>query len=116
MECKNISIDYGVMEKASNVYLQTADFGWSDLGTWSSLHEHSEKDENNNARISGKILMYDSKNCVVHTPAEKRVVIQGLDGYIVVESKNALLICPLENEQQIRQFTADVKNEFGENY
>ena len=116
MECKNISIDYGVMEKAGNVYLQTADFGWSDLGTWSSLHEYSEKDEDNNARINGKILMYDSKNCVVHTPGEKRVVIQGLDNYIVVDSKNALLICPMQNEQQIRQFTNDIKTEFGENY
>ncbi len=116
MECKNISIDYGVMEKASNVYLQTADFKWSDLGTWSSLHEHSDKDENNNARINGKILMYDSSGCVVHVPDEKRVVIQGLNNYIVVESKNALLICPMENEQQIRQFTNDVKTEFGENY
>jgi len=116
MECKNISIDYGVMEKANNVYLETAEFGWSDLGTWSSLHEHSEKDENNNAKINGKILMYDSKDCIVHTPNEKRVVIQGLDNYIVVDSKNALLICPMQNEQQIRQFTNDVKTEFGENY
>ena len=116
MECKNISIDYGVMEKANNVYLQTVDFGWSDLGTWSSLYEHSEKDENNNAKINGKILLYNSNNCIIHVPVEKRVVIQGLDNYIVVESKNALLICPKENEQQIRQFTADVKTEFGEDY
>ncbi len=116
MECKNISIDYGIMEKASNVFLQTVDFGWSDLGTWSSLHEHSEKDENNNARLSGKILLYDSKGCIIHTPGEKRVVIQGLENYIVVDSKNALLICPMQNEQQIRQFTNDVKTEFGENY
>jgi len=116
MECKNISIDYGVMEKANNVFVQTADFGWSDLGTWSSLHEYSEKDKNNNAKINGKILLYDSKECIVHAPAEKRVVIQGLENYIVVESKNALLICPMENEQQIRQFTADVKTEFGEDY
>ncbi len=116
MECKNISIDYGVMEKANNVFVQTADFGWSDLGTWSSLHEYSEKDKNNNARINGKVLLYDSKDCIVHAPAEKRVVIQGLENYIVVESKNALLICPMENEQQIRQFTADVKTEFGEDY
>ena len=116
MECKNISIDYGIMEKANNVYLETAEFGWSDLGTWSSLHEHSEKDDHNNAKINGKILMYDSKDCIVHAPNEKRVVIQGLDNYIVVDSKNALLICPMKNEQQIRQFTNDVKTEFGENY
>ncbi|TAJ13545.1 mannose-1-phosphate guanylyltransferase [Marinilabiliaceae bacterium JC017] len=114
LECKNISIDYGVMEKASNVYVQTASFGWSDLGTWSSLHEYSEKDINNNALISGKILLYDSKDCIVHLPNKKLAVIQGLSNYIVVESKNALLICPKENEQQIKQFTTDVKTEFGE--
>jgi mannose-1-phosphate guanylyltransferase len=116
IDCKNISIDYGVMEKAGNVFVQTANFGWSDLGTWSSLHEHSEKDANNNAPINGKILLYDSKNCVVHVTSNKRAVIQGLDNYIVVESKNALLICPKDNEQQIRQFTSDVKTEFGEDY
>jgi len=113
IECKNISIDYGIMEKAENVYVQTVNFGWSDLGTWSSLHEHSEKDENDNALINGNILLYDTKNCVVHLPQDKIGVIQGLENYIIVQSKNSLLICPRENEQQIRQFTTDIRTEFG---
>ncbi len=112
-ECPNISIDYGVMEKASNVSVLTADVGWSDLGTWSSLYEHSSKDDNNNAINTGKVLAYDSKNCVVNLPNDKMAVIQGLDGYIVAESHNCLLICPKSNEQQIRQFSADIISEYG---
>ncbi len=112
IECKNISIDYGVMEKANNVYVLTADFGWSDLGTWSSLYEHSKKDENQNALNTGKVLAYDSQNCVVNLPNEKIAVIQGLDNYIIAESNNCLLICPKSNEQQIRQFSADVIAQF----
>ena len=112
-ECTNISIDYGVMEKANNVYVLTADFGWSDLGTWSSLYEHSNKDDNNNAINTGKVLSYDSKNCVVNLPDNKMAVIQGLDDFIVAESHNCLLICPKSNEQQIRQFSADIIAEYG---
>ena len=112
-ECDNISIDYGVMEKAANVFVLTADFGWSDLGTWSSLYEHSSKDDNNNAVNTGKVLTYEAKNCVVNLPDNKMAVIQGLDGYIVAESHNCLLICPKSNEQQIRQFSADITSEFG---
>ena len=113
IECKNISIDYGIMEKAENVFVQTVNFGWSDLGTWSSLHEHSQKDEDDNALINGNVLLYDTKNCVVHLPQDKIGVIQGLENYIIVQSKNSLLICPRENEQQIRQFTTDIRTEFG---
>ena len=112
-ECPNISIDYGIMEKANNVSVLTAEFGWSDLGTWSSLYEHSHKDENNNAINTGKVLTYGSKNCVVNLPKDKKAVIQGLDDYIVAESHNCLLICPKSNEQQIRQFSADIVSEFG---
>lgn len=112
-ECKNISIDYGVMEKANNVYVLTADFGWSDLGTWSSLYEHSKKDHNNNALNTGKVLTYESSNCVVNLPNQKMAVIQGLDDYIIAESNNCLLICPKSNEQQIRQFSADIIAEYG---
>ncbi len=113
IECKNISIDYGIMEKAENVFVQTVNFGWSDLGTWSSLHEHSEKDQNDNAIINGNVLLYDTRDCVVHLPQNKVGVIQGLENYIIVESKNSLLICPRENEQQIRQFKTDIRTEFG---
>lgn len=114
VECKNISIDYGVMEKAANVFVQTVNFGWSDLGTWSSLYEYSAQDKSNNAVICGKTLLYDTENSIVNIPKGKVAVIQGLNDYIVVDSGDALLICPKTNEQQIRQFTADIKTEFGD--
>lgn len=114
LDCKNISIDYGIMEKADNVFAKKVDFGWSDLGTWSSLHEHAEKNDKNNAIIKGDVILYDTTNSVVHLPEGKQGVIQGLDGYIVVQSDNALLICPRTNEQQIRQFTTDLNTEFGD--
>ncbi|TCO08204.1 mannose-1-phosphate guanylyltransferase [Natronoflexus pectinivorans] len=113
-ECKNISIDYGVMEKATNVYVQTVDFGWSDLGTWSSLYEYSPQDKNDNAVICGKVLLYDTQNSIINVPKNKVAVIQGLNDYIVVDSSDAILICPKDNEQQIRQFTTDIKTEFGD--
>jgi mannose-1-phosphate guanylyltransferase len=113
VDSRNISIDYGVMEKANNVYVQIVDFGWSDLGTWTSLHENSERNLSNNAVLSGKVLLYDTKDSVVHLPKGKTAVIQGLKDYIVVQSDKSLLICPKSNEQQIRQFTTDLKTEFG---
>jgi mannose-1-phosphate guanylyltransferase len=112
MSCKSISIDYGVMEKAQNVYVQMVNFGWSDLGTWTSLHEHAPKDKDDNGVLNGQVLLYNTSNSIVHLPKEKVAVIQGLDNYIVVESNNALLICPKDNEQQIRQFVTDIKTEF----
>ena len=114
--CKSISIDYGIMEKAGNVYVIESDFGWSDLGTWGSLHEIRSKDENQNA-VSGKnVLAYDSRNCIIHMPADKLVVLQGLDDYIVVEDDNILLVCRKKDEQQIRQIVNDVKMQKGEKY
>ncbi|MCG8582492.1 MAG: NTP transferase domain-containing protein [Bacteroidales bacterium] len=113
VDCRNISIDYGVMEEANNVYVQIVDFGWSDLGTWTSLHENSERSIDNNAVLSGKVLLYDTEDSVVHLPKGTTAVIQGLKDYIVVQSDKALLICPKTNEQQIRQFTTDIKAEFG---
>ncbi len=111
-DCKNISIDYGIMEKADNVYVLTADVGWSDLGTWSSLYEHSSKDESNNAINTGQVLTYESTNCIVNIPNNTKAVIQGLDDYIIAQSNNCLLICPKKNEQQIRQFTADISSQY----
>jgi len=107
-ECPNISIDYGIMEKAENVYVLTADFGWSDLGTWGSLYENYPLDKNGNAVSGSNVFTYDTKGCIVNLPQEKIAVIQGLEDYIVVESQNTLLICKKEEEQQIRQFVADV--------
>lgn len=107
--CPNISIDYGILEKASNVHVLCSDFGWTDLGTWGSLYEMSPKDENENVSLKCKAMYYESKNNIVALPSEKLVVIQDLEGYIVAESDNVLLICKLENEQKIRQFVTDVK-------
>lgn len=114
--CKNISIDYGIMEKAENVYVLSSDFGWSDLGTWGSLHDTINKNESGNAIIGNSVMVYDSKNCIVNMPDEKLVVMQGLEDYIVVESDNILLICRKKDEQQIRQFVNDVKVEKGDKY
>jgi len=114
--CKNISIDYGVMEKANNVYVLAVDFGWSDLGTWGSLYAIREKDENSNAIVGENVMTYDTKNCIVNVPDKKLVVLQGLDNYIVVEENNTLLVCRKEDEQQIRQFVADVKIEKGDKF
>ena len=108
-ECKNISIDYGIMEKAENVYVVLSDFGWSDLGTWGALYTHLEKDTNNNAVLGNEVNLYDSKDCVIRMPKDKLVVIQGLEDYIVVEEKGVLLICQKQEEQRIKQFVNDVK-------
>jgi mannose-1-phosphate guanylyltransferase len=115
-QCTNISIDFGVMEKAKNVFVMSADFGWSDLGTYGSLYEHIRHDENANAVIGKNVMLYDSQNCIVSMPKEKLVVLQGLDDYIVVESDNVLLICRKQDEQQIRQFVNDVKLNKGERF
>ncbi len=111
--CKNISIDYGIMEKADNVYVLAVDFGWSDLGTWGSLYTIRQKDENANAIVGANVMTYNTRNCIVNVPPDKLVVLQGLDDYIVVEENNTLLVCRKEDEQQIRQFVADVKMEKG---
>ncbi len=114
--CKSISIDYGVMEKASNVYVLAADFGWSDLGTWGSLFENRPKDKHSNAVVGKNVILYDSKNCIVNMPNDKVAVLEGLNDYIVVESDNVLLVCRKANEQQIRQFVNDVRLEKGEKF
>ncbi len=114
--CKNISIDYGVMEKSENVYVLSVDFGWSDLGTWGSLYTIREKDENKNTVVGNNVMLYDTKNCIVNMPQDKLIVLQGLDDYIVVEQDDILLVCRKEDEQKIRQFVTDVRIEKGEKY
>lgn len=114
--CKSISIDYGIMEKAGNVYVLCSDFGWSDLGTWGSLYENRQKDEQGNAIVGKNVIVYDSNNCIVNIPKDKLVVLQGLDDYIVVESGNVLLVCRKQDEQQIRQFVNDVRMNKGEQW
>jgi len=114
--CKSISIDFGVMEKAENVYVLCSDFGWSDLGTWGSLYENRQKNDSGNAIVGKDVIMYDSQNCIINMPENKLVVIQGLNDYIVVDSQDILLICRKDDEQQIRQFVNDVRIEKGEKY
>ena len=106
-DCPSVSIDYAVMEKADEIYVFPADFGWSDLGTWGSLREQSPRDIQGNAVIGQKVTLYESRNCIIHAADERRVVVQGLDGYIVAEKDNTLLICRLADEQLIRQFAEE---------
>lgn len=114
--CPNISIDYGILEKASNVYVLTADFGWSDLGTWGSLYDLSEKDKNQNAVLKCDAILYDSHDNLVSLPKGKLAVLHKMDGYIVTESNNVLMICKKENEQEIRQFVIDAQLKKGDEY
>ena len=108
-ECQAISIDYGIMEKAKNVFVLTADFGWSDLGTWGSLYENTDKDNAGNVIRGDNILIYDSKNCIVNISDQKIAVLHGLDGYIIAESNDTLMICKKQDEDQIKKFVTDVK-------
>jgi len=110
--CQNISIDYGILEKADNVYVLCSDFGWTDLGTWGSLYDISPKDENSNVTLKCKSIFYDSTNNIVALPQDKLAVVQGLENYIIAESDNVLLICKKEEEQHIRQFVNDVSLKF----
>ena len=108
---KNISIDYGIMEKASDVYVINADIGWSDLGTWGSLYTHISHDNNENAVVSNnKTALFDSNNNMVYIDNDIETVIQGLDNYIVVSTKNALLICKKDEEQRIKEFVKELKS------
>jgi len=113
---KNISIDYGIMEKAKNVYVMKSNFGWSDLGTWKSLFDYSNKDESNNVIIGNNVLTYNTHDCIVNVPKDKLVIINGLKNYIVVESDNILLLCNKDDEQMIRQFVNDVKIKKGDDF
>ena len=115
-ECKSISIDYGIMEKADNVYVMCTDIGWSDLGTWSSLYEHSSLDKNRNSVIRGNLFSYDNRDNVFSISPNKVAVIQGLKDYIVVDSEDVLLIVKKEEEQNIKNFLEDVKKETKEKY
>ena len=103
-ECESISVDYAIMEKAEEIFVCPADFGWSDLGTWGSLLMQSKRDLYGNCAIGQDITIVDSHNCIVHATDERRVVVQGLDGYIVAEKDGTLLVCKISEEQRIRQF------------
>lgn len=106
-ECENISVDYAIMERAEEIFVCPASFGWSDLGTWGSLMMQSHKDLYGNCAIGTDIEFYDSHNCIVHATEANKVIVQGLDGFIVAEKDGVLLICKLSEEQRIKQFSGE---------
>jgi mannose-1-phosphate guanylyltransferase len=107
-QCKSISIDYGIMEKAKNVYVCLGDFSWSDLGSWASIHEISDKDNNNNA-VAANALTYETRNCIIRGSKDKLIVAQGLNGYLIGEFGNVFIVCEKDKEEQFRRFVNDVK-------
>lgn len=115
-QCTNISVDFGVMEKADNVYVIPASFSWSDLGTWNSAWDNMEKDYLGNAVTGKRVVVVDAKNCLVHMPDNKLVLLQGLEDFIVVESNDVLLICKKDKEQEIRDYIAEIKRNMGDKY
>ena len=115
-QCKNVSIDYGIMEKAKNVYTIAADMGWSDLGTWGSLYAYADKNDEGNVVQGRNVITYDSNNCIVNVPKDKLVVLQGLEDMIVVESEGVLLVCKRSEEQQIKRIVNDVKASKGKKF
>ena len=115
-QCPNTSIDFGVMEKANNVYVIPSSFGWSDLGTWNSAWENMDKDYFENAVAGDKVIVFDTSKCVVHVPDDKLVVLQGLEDFIVADTKDVLLICRKEKEQAIKEYVAEVKRNTGEKF
>jgi mannose-1-phosphate guanylyltransferase len=115
-QCTSISIDFGIMEKAKNVYVIPASFGWSDLGTWASAYENLEKDYLGNAVMGNNVVVYDSHNNIVKTLNDKLVVLQGLEDLIVVDTKDVLLICKKENEPDIKNYIADIKRNKGDKF
>jgi len=114
--CTNISIDYGIMEKAKNVYVIPSYFGWSDLGTWESAYENSEKDYLGNAVHGDNVMVIDASECMIQAAPEKLIVVQGLENFIVVDTKDVLLICERNREQQIKEYVAEVKRNKGDKF
>lgn len=115
-QCTNISIDFGIMEKANNVYVIPSSFGWSDLGTWNSAYDNFEKDYLENAVAGNSVVVIDATKCMVHVPNDKLVLLQGLDDFIVVDSKDVLLICKKDKEQEIKEYVAEVKRKKGDKF
>lgn len=115
-QCTNISIDYGIMEKAKNVYSIPAYFGWCDLGTWDSAYDNSEKDYLGNAVYGANVMIIDANECIIKAPDEKLVVVQGLDRFVLIDTPDVLLVCEREREQQIKEYVAEVKRNKGDKY
>jgi len=115
-QCVNISIDYGIMEKADNVYVIPSSFGWSDLGTWASAYENLEKDYLANAVTGNNVVIIDATKNIVHADNKKLVLLQGLDDFIIVDTKDVLLICKKEKEQTIKEYVAEIKRNIGDKF
>ncbi len=115
-QCTNISIDYGIMEKAKNVFVIPSYFGWCDLGTWESAYENSEKDYLGNAVYGDNVMVIDASECMIKVPNEKLLVVQGLEQFIVIDTPDVLLICERNREQQIKEYVAEVKRNKGEKF
>lgn len=115
-QCTNISIDFGVMEKADNVYVIPSSFGWSDLGTWNSAYENLEKDYLGNAVAGENIIVFDSHRCMIHNQNDKLLVLQGMEDFIVVDTEDVLLICKKDQEQEIKEYVAEVRRNKGDKY
>ena len=115
-QCTNISIDIGIMEKAENVYVIPSAFGWSDLGTWNSAWDNMERDYLGNAVAGKNVMIIDSTKCMVHAPENKLLVLQGLDEFIIIDTKDVLLICKKEKEQEIKEYVAEVKRNKSDKY
>ena len=111
---ENISIDYGIMQKALNIYTLPVEFGWNDLGTWNSLYEKLNKDKDQNAVVNAKTIFRNASNNMIRTVKNKHVIIQGLNDFIVIEKDDVLMICPKKNEQEIKEIVAEVKEQFGD--
>jgi len=114
--CVNISIDYGILEKADNVYVIPSSFGWSDLGTWGSAYENLEKDYHENAVAGNNIILFDSSKNIIHTTGDKLILLQGLEDFIVVDTTDALLVCKKENEQNIKEYLSEIRRNKGDKY
>lgn len=115
--CQNISIDYGIMENAENVFVLPVEFGWSDLGTWASLYSLAGKDENQNVVIPSEgTILHDTSGCMINIPEGKKIVIKGLKDYIIAEANNTLMIIPRDSEQEVKQIVTEVKTKYGENF
>lgn len=115
-QCVNISIDYGIIEKADNVYVIPSSFGWSDLGTWASTYDNLEKDYLLNAVTGDNVMVFDANKNIIHADNKKLVLIQGLEDFIVVDTKDVLLICKKEKEQEIKEYVAEVKRNKGDKF
>jgi mannose-1-phosphate guanylyltransferase len=111
---KNISVDYAILERADKVFVVSADIGWTDLGTWGSLREQSLRAGEANALVGGQILALESEGCLVHVPAGKKVVLQGAKNLLVVESNGVLLVCPVQDEQKIKEVVGTVRENWGD--